>query len=365
MKRQWFTINEILHKQTKKTKFLDHFVIDGKQITDQKAISNAFNNYFVNIGPNLAANIKLPNSKSFKNFLRNPTSHKFILACTNEENILKIIDRLHPKNSCGPDEISVKLLKEIKHEIIKPVALITNQCILTGVFPDTLKIAKIIPIHKKDDKTQLENYRPISIFLPAISKVIERVIFDQMHDYFHTNKLYFEGQYGFRKKNTTELAAVEMIDRITQELYKGNTPLNIFLDLSKAFDTLDHEIMLYKLEYYGVTGPALQLLRSYLSDRKQYSEFENVKSDWRNIKTGVPQGSILGPLLFVIYVNDISLASKIFTAIIYADDTSLSSTLNTFRCNTNVNTNNELSKISEWLKVNKLSLNTKKTKAMI
>ena len=156
-----------------------------------------------------------------------------------------------------------------------------------------------------------------------------------------------------------------MIDRITQELDKGNILLNIFLDLSKAFDTLDHEIMLYKLEYYGVTGPALQLLRSYLSDRKQYVEFENVKSDQSNIKTGVPQGSILGPLLFVIYVNDISLASKIFTAIIYADDTSLSSTLNTFRCNTNVNINNELSKISEWLKVNKLSLNTKKTKAMI
>ena len=186
-----------------------------------------------------------------------------------------------------------------------------------------------------------------------------------MHDYFHTNKLYFDGQYGFRKKHSTELAAVEMIDWITQELDKGNTPLNIFLDLSKAFDTLDHEIMLYKLEHYGVTGPVLQLLRSYLSDCKQYVEFENVKSDSSNIKTGVPQGSILGPLLFGIYVNDISLASKIFTAIIYADDTSLSSTHNTFRCNTNVNINNELSKISEWLKINRLSLNTKKTKAMI
>ena len=124
-------------------------------------------------------------------------------------------------------------------------------------------------------------------------------------------------------------------------------------------------MMLCKFEYYGVTGPSLQLLRSYLSDRNQYVEFENVKSDSSTIKTGVSQWSILGPLLFVIYVNDISLANKIFTAIIYADDTSLSNTLNTFRCNTKVNINNEPPKISEWLKVNKLSLNTKKTKAMI
>ena len=149
------------------------------------------------------------------------------------------------------------------------------------------------------------------------------------------------------KNHSTELAAVEMIDRITQELNKRNTPPNIFLDLSKAFDTLDHEIMFYKLEYYGVTGPSLQLLRSYLSDRKQYAKFENVKSDSSNIQTAVPQGSILGPLLFCIDVSDISLASKKITAIIYADDTSLSGTLNTFRCNTNVNINDELSKISE------------------
>ena len=197
------------------------------------------------------------------------------MAYKSEENILKSIDRLHPKNSCGPDGISVKLLKEIKHEIIRPATLITNQCILTGVFSDKPKLQIAIPFHKKDDKFRLENYRPISI-LPVISKVIERVSFDQMHDYFHTNKLYFEGQYGFRKKHSTELAAVEMIDIITQELDKGNTPLNIFLDLSKAFDTLDHEIMLYKLEYYRVTGPSMQILRSYLSDRKQYVEFENV-----------------------------------------------------------------------------------------
>ena len=228
MKIQWFTINKMLHKQTKKTKFPHHFVIDGKQITDQKAISNAFNNYFVNIGSNLAANIKLPNSKSIKNCLRNPSSHKFNLACTNGENIPKIIDRLHPKNSCGPDGISVKLLKEIKHELIKPVTSITNQCILTGVFPDKLKIAKVIPIHKKDDKTQLENYRSNLFFTSYLFSI------KCMNIFTPTNYI-LKANMDLEKKHSTKLAAVEMIDRITQEIDEGNTPLNIFLDLSKAF----------------------------------------------------------------------------------------------------------------------------------
>ena len=201
------------------------------------------------------------------------------------------------------------------------------------------------------------------IFYPLSQRLLKGLFLIKCMIIFTPTNYILKANMDLEKEHSTELAAVEMIDRITQELDKGNNPLNIFLDLFKAFDTLDHEIMLYKLEYYGVTGPALQLLRSYLSDRRQYVEFENVKSDSSNIKTGVPQGSILGPLLFVIYVNDISLASKIFTAIKYADDTSLSSTLNTFRCNTNVNTHNKFSKISEWLKVNKLSLNTKKTKA--
>ena len=235
---------------------------------------------------------------------------------------------------------------------------------IDGVFPDKLKIAKVIPIHKMMTKLNLKTIDQF-IFYQLSQRLLKGLFLIKYMIIFTPTNYILKANMDLEKKHPTELAAVEMIDKITQELDKGNIPLLIFLDLSKAFDTLDHEIMLYKLEYYGVTGPALQLLRSYLSDRKQYVEFENVKSDSSNIKTGVPSGSILDPFIFVIHVNDISLASKIFRAIIYANDTSLSSTLNTFRCNTNVNTNNELTKISEWLKVNKLSLNTKKTKAMI
>ena len=178
-------------------------------------------------------------------------------------------------------------------------------------------------------------------------------------------------QYGFRKEHSTDLACVEIVDRIIQHLDNNETPINIYLDLSKAFDTLDHKILLAKLKFYGISGIAYSLFESYLSNRKQYVEYEDINSEIREIKTGVPQGSVLGPLLFIIYMNDISKSSTLFDFITYADDTTLNSVISTFsdnRHNTNfinTNVNSELNKISEWLKINKLSLNVKKTKFMI
>ena len=217
----------------------------------------------------------------------------------------------------------------IKNEISQPITLIINQSILSGTFPDKLKLAKVIPIHKNGDNTKIDNYRPITI-LPAISKIFERVLFNQIDKYFSSHNLYNDSQYGFRKKHSTEHAALELVDIISQELEKGNTPLNIFIDLSKTFDTLDHKILLNKLNHYGFSGPALNIMKSYLTDRKQYVEFKSIVSTQSRIITGVPQGSILGPLLFIIYINDISEASTLFNFIIYADDTALSSTLNVF-----------------------------------
>ena len=178
-----------------------------------------------------------------------------------EVDVLNIIDKLPSKASSGVDGLSPILLKHIKNEISRPVTLILNQCLTNGVFPDKLKIAKVVPIHKSDDDTMFNNYRPISI-LPTLSKIFEKVIFNQVHEHFHVNNLYFSNQYGFRKKHSTELAVLEVIDRITYQLDQGITPINIYLDLSKAFDTLDHDILLTKLQYYGVNGSALALFRS-------------------------------------------------------------------------------------------------------
>ncbi len=148
--------------------------------------------------------------------------------------------------------------------LIRPITLIINQMLNTGIFPDKRKVAKIIPIHKKDDKSLFTNYRPISL-LTAISKIFEKVIFKQLYQFFQEMQLFYNGQYGFRTEHSTELAALELVDRVMVEMDTNNTPISIFLDLSKAFGTINHKILLDKLKYYGIDGLAHNLIESYLT----------------------------------------------------------------------------------------------------
>ena len=365
----WKTINEILNRIKQKKSFAAFYKDENNIVTNKLDIVNKFNSFFTNTGTNLSNKIKMPSNKSFKDYLKNKFNLKFTFHNIDEEHVSKIIDKLSPKTSFGFDGLSSKLLKSIKNAVIKPITTIINQMINTGIFPDKLKIAKIVPIYKKDDETQFTNYRPISL-LPTISKIFEKIIFKQLYEFFFDNKLLYNSQYGFREGHSTEYAALELVDRITLEMDNMNTPVNIFLDLSKAFDTLDHQILIKKLEYYGIHGLSLKLMESYLFNRKQYVEIDEYKSDMLHLTTGVPQGSILGPLLFIIYINDIAHASKLFDFIIYADDTTMSTTIEMVIKNTAHQTasdiiNKELSMVNNWLKLNKLSLNIKKSKYMI
>ena len=364
MKSTWTMIKEIINKSTTDSNHPVTFRINDTEQNDPNVIADEFNKFFVEIGPKLASNMQT--SLNFGDYLLRPPNTTFNFHNVNENTVSKIIDRLKPKTSCGRDNMSNKLLKYVKSEITPYLTLFINQSINTGIFPSKLKLAKVLPIHKKDDKSCLENYRPISI-LPSVSKVFERVIHNQLYEYFDSNNLLYHGQYGFKNNHSTELAALETLDRIITAMDENKIPLNIYLDLSKAFDTLDHNILIKKLEHYGVHGHSLQLLHSYLYHRQQYVVFNDKVSELLPITTGVPQGSILGPFLFIIYVNDLVNACNIFKPVVYADDTNLSTSLEAFGTShreIESNINQELNSINQWFQANKLSINETKTKAM-
>lgn len=373
IKSTWSTINNILNRNSVPKQLPGSFLINDIVTSDRQEIANGFNNFFVNIGSNLAKDIGSPSTRiNFNDYLKSEkTDSTFQFDLVSPNTVGKIIDSLKNKASSGYDCISTRLMKQIKNEILEPITLIINQAIMTGIFPDKLKLAKVIPIYKKADERLLENYRPISL-LPAISKIFEKVIHKQVFRYFTDHDLFFHNQYGFRTNFSTESATVELIDRLLGFMDKNETPFAIFMDLSKAFDTINHKILLSKLDFYGFSDPALNLLNSYLSKRYQYVDLQGVVTEKSLINTGVPQGSILGPLLFLIYMNDICHATSILDVISYADDTTLVGSLEKIKQLSNGShkshseiINCELNNINDWLLVNKLSLNVAKTKYMV
>ena len=208
-----------------------------------------------------------------------------------------LIDNLNIRKSPGADNIGAKLVKQSVDVIIDPLLYIYNLSFSTGQVPDKLKIAKVIPLYKKDDPSYPGNYRPISL-LSIFDKLLEKLMYNRLSKHLNRHKLLYEYQFGFRANYSTSLALIEVLDRIYDGLDNGNTVCGVYLDLQKAFDTVSHDILLAKLSHYGVRGIVHSRFQSYLHNRQQFTYVSNVSSKMCNINFGVPQGSVLGPLLF-------------------------------------------------------------------
>ena len=323
-KKTWQLINSIRGKGKRQIKPL--FVIDNEKITNRRKIANEFNNYFVSLAPNLnrqyrsnIGEVGIAPLPSFMDYLPVASSSSiFLHDCTPDE-IIKHISEL--KNGKASD-IPVHVIKKCSNIISPILAVLFNELMRDGIFPDRLKTGKISPIYKKDNEELLENYRPVST-LAIFGKLFEKIIYSRLYSFLTSQNTLFENQFGFRKSHSTNHALNYSVDYINSKVKEKHHVLGIFIDLSKAFDTISHDKLLIKLERYGIRGNANRLIASYLTSRKQYVSVLDEQSDELPVLVGVPQGSVLGPLLFIIYINDIFSVSKLGEFVLFADDTNI------------------------------------------
>ncbi len=356
--KTWKILNEVIGKSNDKTSISDTFIVNGHPTTDPKVISNEFCSFYSTVGAKLASAIPMAN-KPYTSYLQGNYMHSFFLHNTDKCEIQKIIKSLKSKKSSGFDGLNSIMFKEFNELISAPIATIFNKSFENGTVPDIMKIAKVIPVYKSKDPKQFTNYRPISL-LPTLSKILEKVVYKRLYEYLIKKNILYNSQYGFRNSHSTIDAITEFTANVLKGFDKRQMTLSVFLDLSKAFDTLPHDIIINKLHHYGVRGIPLEWFRSYLHNRKQFVEYKDATSDSMSIDFGVPQGSVLGPLLFIIYTNDLPICLKKSKSILFADDTTV------YLSGTNKKDmfsqmRNDLTTLIDWFQSNKLSLNLGKT----
>ena len=271
-----------------------------------------------------------------------------------KEDIYKIIKNLDPNKAHGHDMISIRMIKLCGISICKPLEIIFQNCLRSGKFPSEWKKANVVPTFKKGDKQCIKNYRPVSL-LPVCGKVFERLLYNKMFSFFSENDLISLKQSGFRPGDSCTNQLLSIAHEILSAFDDGHEVRGVFLDISKAFDRVWHEGLLFKLQQYGISGELITLIKDFLSCRKQRVVLNGQHSSWADVKAGVPQGSILGPLLFLIYINDLTngLNSNVK---LFPDDTSLFSVVHNITDSANL-LNSDLSKINEWALQWKMSFN--------
>lgn len=365
-RKTWSILNSLIINKSQPSSTITSIVDPrGIELFEPVKQANCFNNFFTQIGHTLASNIPTPCNKTFNQFLNPPYAESFFLSPATPDEVGRVFRECSNSNALDINSHSQKLFTSIYDLMKYDIAQLYNTSVSMGIFPTCMKLAKVIPIYKKGRKDHLANYRPIAI-LPFLSKIIEKLVNKRLLNFLIEHSLINSSQYGFLPGRSTIHAAMEYYEIIAQGFSDNKSTISISLDLSKAFDTINVDILLTKLSHIGIRGTALDWFRSYATSRRQCVAVAGVLSSEEPISCGVPQGSVLGPTLFLIYINDIINSSSHFKFIQYADDTTLIFQTNKTACpKTQQNlVNIELGKIVTWLHCNKLSLNVSKTQVI-
>lgn len=312
--KTWRTIKDLLRKT--RTAAPKEIKIDGQILTDN-ALANEFNRHFLTFGAS-----EVTTCVDFETYIEHNLPQTLFLYPVTQVEIVGIINSLKSNVSCGFDGIKVAPIKAVSDLLCDVVCHLMNTILFTGIFPDKMKIAKVSVLHKGGALDCIYNYRPISV-LPLFSKIAEKVINTRITQHLCKRNLITEYQYGFRQGKSTESALLSIREKIATNIENQLYTIGIFLDFNKAFDSIKHPILFAKLPYYGIRGVPLQLLHSYLTNRRQFVVINNLQSDTELINYGVPQGSILGPTLFLLYINDIVNIPLTSDIVLYADDTNV------------------------------------------
>ena len=365
-KKLWDLINRTTGKIRDKSCIIK-FIKDGDIYHHLAAsISNDFTKYFASVGNNFVQKIKEPTT-SIRDYIKQiPINFKnLFLHPATELEVLRLINELPNKKSSGFDKIDNTLLKEIKFEIATPLTILFNTSLSEGTFPDLMKVAEIIPLYKGKEKFLTSNYRPISLLMP-ISKLLEKIVYSRTYEFLNKTDQIFNSQYGFCSKHSCENVVQELVGAVVKGYENKKSTILVFLDLSKAFDTIPHKILFMKMEHYGIRGIALDWFKSYLANRSLRvkctagSESDITYSSKYGINVGTPQESCLGPLIFLIFNNDIFRHLDYCYCILFADDTTLYYSHNNLQylqwCILH-----DLSILVDWFKANKLTLNIDKS----